>query len=147
MKGKNILKQRLANYLLAPYWKRKIYRQAIVCHPLIPGSNRYGYFFVSFSPILGNALGKTVDPLGHYEEFAIPALLYHFPNIFSPDIRILQKEIRGEAGIKTVPEGYLYSPYLFLETGIPKEESFFFTSPALRSAFRRTPIRAFTYIL
>jgi hypothetical protein len=52
------------------------------------------YVIITASPIVGDTLHKTVDPLGEKQERAVRALFYHLPTFPSPLIGFLDQKIR-----------------------------------------------------
>ena len=93
-------KKRLANDHFIFYRQTQIYRYAVICHFLILSRYCNSNVRIILLKIIRRTSIEAIDTLRYDEELAIRALLYHFPYLSAPRVRLLYEKIGRKAGVK-----------------------------------------------
>ena len=84
--------------------------QAVVRPILIFHRTADEHIVIALAPVRRQAVRQPVDAFGEEIEPAVAALAHHPPALRPPGVRVLQKEIRGEAGEYNLPRRNFVAP-------------------------------------
>lgn len=91
--------QRLSRYTLM--FNRKLYKNSelVICVLLVLNRTANDHVFIAVTPIIGDAVHKSVNALCKKQKCAILALLDHLPAFVTPSICFLNQKIGRKTGI------------------------------------------------